>query len=234
MTYEQHGEKSFSIEDHKYILIEPDVIHAEQYKNYEDESGKGALIMAIGFTLDKGEPPLATCEIMDAGKEMQGVVNAIQKEFTEKKPFYEQMIDNLFGQLYVSLLRISGRQGDTGSIGYAKAYIDEYYTQEIDLAELARTVNYSVDHFRCKFKSETGLTPKSYILKKRIEYAKASIARTSLPITQIAESSGFGDYVFFSRVFKRETGVSPSIYRENTLSINSEQFTGPYVQYENK
>lgn len=233
MTYVQDGEKSFSIEDHKYVVIEPEIVHSERYKNYEDESGKGALIMAIGFTLD-GETPLPTCEIPDAGKETQTVVNAIQREFTEKKPFYEQMINNLFGQLYVRLLRASGRQGGTGGIGYAKAYIDEYYTQEIDLNELARTVSYSVDHFRCKFKAETGLAPKAYILKKRIEHAKASIAGTSLPITQIAENSGFGDYVFFSRVFKRETGMTPSSYREKTLSINAEPFSGPYVQYENK
>ena len=65
MTYVQDGEKSFSIEDHKYVVIEPEIVHSERYKNYEDESGKGALIMAIGFTLDGGTP-LPTCEVLDA------------------------------------------------------------------------------------------------------------------------------------------------------------------------
>ena len=63
------------------------------------------------------------------------------------------------------------------------------------------------------FRRAVGLTPQQYICHKRLDYAKQLLLTTSLTQKQIAGSSGFTDPLYFSRVFSRSIGMSPSDYR---------------------
>lgn len=70
----------------------------------------------------------------------------------------------------------------------------------------------SPDHFRKLFLEATGKTPLQFLMSKRITYAKQLLeARklSNLSIKEISQMAGFNDYYYFSRVFKKLTGVSP-------------------------
>jgi two-component system response regulator YesN len=65
------------------------------------------------------------------------------------------------------------------------------------------------------FKQETGLSITAYVIKKRIEKAKQLLIERVLTLPEVAERVGFSDYNYFSRVFKKEVGVSPINYRKS-------------------
>ena len=74
------------------------------------------------------------------------------------------------------------------------------------------------DYVRKLFKKETGLTPHAYLLKERMELASSLISGnitnrySNYTVSQIAESCGFAEPLYFSRVFKKYFGTPPSEY----------------------
>lgn len=69
--------------------------------------------------------------------------------------------------------------------------------------------------FLQSFKAVTGTTPRQYILKLRLQHACDLLSETDLPISQIAEQSGFSDSFYFSRCFRQWYGLPPIQWRRN-------------------
>ncbi|CAN7192790.1 response regulator transcription factor [Paenibacillus sp. LjRoot56] len=92
-----------------------------------------------------------------------------------------------------------------------KMYEDLSYPYKLE--ELAESVNYSVPYFSSMFKKTTGESFVQYLTHLRVEKAKLLLLTTDQKTFEIAESIGFENYRSFNRIFKRETGVTPSDYR---------------------
>ncbi len=97
-------------------------------------------------------------------------------------------------------------------------YIEENLDRNLSLAELAGVVQLSVFHFTRKFRTEFGCPPHAYVMRKRIERAKAQLARVSVPLKVVAASSGFSDQSHMTRLFRRLLGVTPAEYRKATAT----------------
>lgn len=82
------------------------------------------------------------------------------------------------------------------------------------VTELARVTGYSVYHFTRLFAVVIGMSPKEYLSHRILSEAAKKIASTSLPLSTVAELSGFRDYETFSRAFKKQFGVAPVRVRE--------------------
>mgnify|MGYP004666723909 CR=1 FL=1 len=92
-------------------------------------------------------------------------------------------------------------------------YVMANYNQKISITEFAKSCGYTVNHYRKIFKAETGETPLDYLLGVRLEKAKDFLLY-NVPVNQTAERVGFDDPYYFSKVFKKETGVSPKNYKK--------------------
>lgn len=91
--------------------------------------------------------------------------------------------------------------------------LDNIRNSSFDLTSAIAQTGYSSSHFRKLFKEITGQSPIMYFNRMRIEYAKTLLQQNStLSIKEIAASVGFPDPYYFSRVFKKFTGSSPSDY----------------------
>jgi two-component system, response regulator YesN len=99
------------------------------------------------------------------------------------------------------------------SIQHAIKLIELRYWDDLSLGELAREVGISKFHLSRRFKEETGVTFRGYLLRVRLERAKALLSRKHASITEVAYSVGFGDLPRFDKLFKRYTGLTPSTYR---------------------
>ena len=99
------------------------------------------------------------------------------------------------------------------SLWRARELIDTHYAQPLDLAELARTANFSRYHFLRAFRRAFHATPHEYLTRKRIERAKELLAQSELTITEICFEVGFESLGSFSTLFHKVVGWSPSIYR---------------------
>ncbi len=92
-------------------------------------------------------------------------------------------------------------------------FIGDNYGREIKLAELAQVAGMSSFHFAREFKRTTGTTPHQYLIKFRVERAKALLARRDLPLIEVSLRSGFSHQSHFTRLFRRVTGTTPNSYR---------------------
>jgi AraC-like DNA-binding protein len=92
-------------------------------------------------------------------------------------------------------------------------YVEAHLSDSMDLAELAAVAGVSVFHFAREFKHSTGVTPHYYLRQKRVERAQDMLARTDLPLTQIALAAGFFDQSHLARHFRQMLGTTPSEFR---------------------
>ncbi len=92
--------------------------------------------------------------------------------------------------------------------------IRSHYTGNLTLASFSKRYGFSVGYLSTLLKEELGMSFSDYITEKRIQKAKELLADPRLSIEQIAEESGYHDYFYFTKVFTRIVGISPSKYRK--------------------
>ncbi|ALV22119.1 helix-turn-helix domain-containing protein [Carnobacterium antarcticum] len=95
-------------------------------------------------------------------------------------------------------------------------YILLHIDYPLTLEEIAKKIYVNPAHLSRKFKSETHMTLTQYIHYKKIEEAKPYLEKGSLSITEIALLVGFNDSNYFGKVFKKVTGMTPSLFIANT------------------
>jgi len=93
-------------------------------------------------------------------------------------------------------------------------YIRRHYAGDISIEQIAENLGISGDHLRHCFKSETGNTVLEYLTKVRIENAKAFLKDNRLKLYEVAAMVGYRNSHYFSKVFRKETGMHPLAYRE--------------------
>lgn len=95
----------------------------------------------------------------------------------------------------------------------ALQYLDAHFTNpELSVEELADAAHISTVYFRKLFKEATGLSPRRYLIEKRISYAISLLESGYLSVKQASEQAGFSDPKYFSTVFRETVGCSPSQY----------------------
>lgn len=107
-----------------------------------------------------------------------------------------------------------------GRVEAIQTYIEEHLDEPLSIAVLAAEQNISESHFKSWFKKELGVTPMDYVLRKKIEKAKALICeRPFSNMTTIAYQLNFSSSQHFSSVFKKYTGMNPMAYKKMSLSV---------------
>lgn len=86
------------------------------------------------------------------------------------------------------------------------------------IGELAAKTGYTADHFTRLFRAATGQSPKEFMIRQRMERARALLKDSSHTVTQIAELLGYPDLGFFSRQFKEQVGTSPDSFRRRGVA----------------
>ncbi len=91
--------------------------------------------------------------------------------------------------------------------------------QELSVTALAARINQHPDYFSRQFKIFTGERPVNYILDKRIERAQYLLATSKLAYSEIAAQTGFDTLSYFSKSFKKITGMSPRTYKKQIYIV---------------
>ncbi|HCA30957.1 MAG TPA: hypothetical protein DEP23_16075 [Ruminococcaceae bacterium] len=94
-------------------------------------------------------------------------------------------------------------------------YVKANYNQKISLDDIARHVYLSRSYLSSIFKEETGKSLFSYINEVRIEKSKIFLLDDSVSLVDISSMCGFEDQSYFTKVFKKATGLSPKKYRDS-------------------
>lgn len=126
----------------------------------------------------------------------------------DMKLWFIEVYEELIGKLR------SGYASDQGAVPKVIAYIEQHYTQELSLQILSQHVHLSKNYLANLFKKETGEGVIDYINKVRLERAKALLRTTELKSSEICVMVGVQDSKYFSKLFKKMEGMTPSEYRE--------------------
>ena len=100
-----------------------------------------------------------------------------------------------------------------------KSYIDQNFDKELNLAFLSHVRYTSKYHLLRLFKRYYGLTPKQYLIDKRIEKSKEKL-KEGMSVSESCFAVGFESVSSFSILFKSKTGKAPSQYQKEQLSIH--------------
>lgn len=98
------------------------------------------------------------------------------------------------------------------SIKQIVSYLSNHLTEPIQLSTVAEQFHINAAHLSRKFKQETSFTFIDYINHQRVEYAKLLFHEGYTSITEVASHAGFNSSSYFSKVFKKNTGISPKAY----------------------
>jgi len=105
------------------------------------------------------------------------------------------------------------RQVEDAVIGRCQAWIADHYQAPAPVAAMARLSGLSERSFKRRFRQATGMPPLEYVHTLRIEEAKQMLESGEAPVEEVAAEVGYEDPGFFSRLFRRKVGLSPSQYR---------------------
>lgn len=148
---------------------------------------------------------------------------ALLSELESEAPGGRLYADSLANVLAAHLLRHytasgSSAQRFTGGLSGRRlrrvtAFIADNYESDLSIAELAGVAGISAFHFAREFKRATGTTPHQYLIKFRVERAKALLTESEMPLVEVSSRAGFSHQSHFTRLFHRLTGMTPQSYR---------------------
>lgn len=136
---------------------------------------------------------------------------------------YEEMLVLLLRYLFILIHRqvskphILKNEYLENEMDMAAQYFNDHYNTDINIQEYAASRGMSVSWFIRNFKAFTGSTPMQYIVSIRIANAQALLETTTYTVTEIGRTVGYENPLYFSRIFHKQKGFSPSEYRKQVM-----------------
>ncbi len=133
---------------------------------------------------------------------------------------YEELLSMYLQQIFLLVQRTRQERKPTVTtyiqeeMEYARRYFNEHYNEPISIQEYAESRNMSVCYFQRNFKQIVNHTPMQYLLTIRVNNAASLLETTDYSMAEIAAIVGYEDPLYFSRVFRKIKGMSPTEYRK--------------------
>lgn len=135
------------------------------------------------------------------------------------KPHFEEYLSMLLREIFIHISRQTFENKKYNTFIHAEMeestkFFNDYYNTDINIENYAISKHMSTCWFIRSFKDYNGVSPMRYILNLRIANAKNLLHTTSYTIAEIANIVGYDNALYFSKLFKKYTGLSPSEYRK--------------------
>ncbi|MBQ3559329.1 MAG: AraC family transcriptional regulator [Agathobacter sp.] len=175
------------------------------------------ILRSYGLTKDK--------KVFYCGSDLEykNHFRAMIQELQMGKDDYPEMLEIHLRQIFIKLHRYFNTVSKVDNnqivedIDQAMLYFAEHYNENICIEDYAKGHHMSTSWFIRNFKQYTGSTPMQYILSKRIYNATALLQNEQYNITEISTIVGYDNPLYFSRIFKKIKGISPSEYRKHII-----------------
>ena len=220
----------FPVKANDFVIINPQVEHTELSSPDEPLEYIVLGIRGLSFSnltpVSEGGHPFSFFNLRDEQKDILRYLNAMVQEATSQPMSYELVCHNLLEILLIKILRHQhfdlevGKQSKaTKDISFIKHYLETYYHESIQLEDLASMTHLSRFYISHSFKKEIGMSPMEYLIDIRIKESKILLRTTNYSISQVADIVGFTTPTYFSKQFRKSTGISPTDYREQFQGV---------------
>ena len=162
---------------------------------------------------------------LDINDTVRAIMNNIENESIRRDDLSEFSTEVYVRELLVLLYRYINSDKYPKGIHsrtmteIAARYIVEHYQSNISLEDISRYMHLSPEYFSKKFKQDTGIGFREYLVKIRLRHSVELLAETDMSITDIAFSCGFNSSNYFSNTFTKAFGTSPVRYRAARRNI---------------
>lgn len=149
------------------------------------------------------------------------------------KPIHYEEFSRLLTEMVEKMERWEAEKGEQGNWGElmeadilkknqehtrnieleVKQYIKEHLADNMMISDIAGALHFNPNYLMRVFKNKTGMSILEYMARARIEAAKKILKGTQLPVKEVAYMVGYEDSVYFTKVFRKETGMTPSKFR---------------------
>lgn len=216
-THEFYSETDYSYVN---ILFSPELMTEE----VSSPSSVFSLLSLTAFNEMRNDSDFGLISFVgNERKEIEDIILAMTKEYSEKKRSWETVMGNYFNTLIIKMLRkteLGIEQTEINKMWQELSdYIDMNIGEKLTLSSLASKCFYNPSYFSRIFKEKFGVPFMEYISRKRVELSVRLLNDTDLSIDEICERSGFADRSSFYHAFSRYIGTTPSKYRSNTRNV---------------
>lgn len=146
---------------------------------------------------------------------------------------YEEMLTLLLRHLFIlihrriSKPRVLKDEYLDNEMDLAAQYFNDHYHLDIQIEDYAASRGMSVSWFIRNFKAYTNTTPLQYILSIRIANAQVLLENTTYSVAEIGRIVGYENPLYFSRIFRKQKGISPLGYRKRVGNYPLSQYHSP-------
>ncbi len=183
--------------------------------------GKNRIFLDVDMILEHIDGDSSHWE-KDIRDEMNEIIENIYEEYTSRKELWQLSIKTQMDRFLVLAKRRLPKKTQTGTINRQMAklkailsYIALNYCEELSLEACAKEVGFNPTYLSRYFKKYMNITYQDYIKNLRLDKAKWLLRTEGFSITEICSECGFHDIRTFNKLFKKETGLSPTSFRKN-------------------
>lgn len=227
--YIQQGSVIFEENGRRHTACEGDifVIYPENLTSYYNRDVDTPLEFCwMGFTGNGAERYLEYAGITKEkpvvhlnNSDFEEAVLKLVRIFEKNNPS-EISLNNQLLKCFYSIEKSAG-SNTMKSINYtdiALAYIEDNYMKNISAADISDFVKLNRSYLFKIFKQQTGLSVSQYLIKYRMNKACEFLREYNFTVCQVAQMVGIGDIYYFSKLFKRFTGITPTEYKKDKIS----------------
>jgi AraC-like DNA-binding protein len=205
-----------AVNPYAMILYPPRVRHHE-FPNFQ---GDRHHVICAHFDASAPMPRRGPIIAMDREGHLEWLFQRLHEE-TDDEPSRSQAVSR---DLIRVILRFAAKGAESTDernnrlVGLAMLYVQDHIGEQIGVGRIARAVGTSPAYLARRFARELGMSPTRYVISVRMQIAKRKLALTDERIADIADSLGYADPLYFSRLFRGATGASPRGFRERSLA----------------
>ncbi len=199
-------------EPQKYIYYGSE--QAEVYWVHFTGSNVRNILKSYGITNDMRVIPAGTL------LEYSRIFKQMIQELQQCRAGYEELLAMLLRQIFIIINRQITKERTLKSdyldteMELALEYFNTNYNKDLNIDDYAASRGMSVSWFIRTFKQYAGTTPMQYIVALRITNAQMLLETTNYNVAEIGNFVGYENPLYFSRIFKKQKGFSPSEYRK--------------------
>lgn len=204
-----------------------DCTHYQHYKTISEEPWEMDWVHLYGGNvaafyqefIKNGNPVFRTHLKEPAGNALHLIITnllQLEKEPNAKTDFQASvLLHELLNELVLQKYQIAFEDSEIPEyIGAVKKYLDENYRKGVTLEELAAYFHINKFQITKDFSKYIGQPPVDYQISQKISYAKDLLRYSKLSVKEISLEIGLENYAYFSRLFKKKAGITPSEYRK--------------------